>query len=146
MPECHKCPHAPAVAAGKFAGVRWDKVPCATCKLTDEPNHKGRSHVSRDSSGAVDAEESRAVPAEYSGSDSFRRCDLEAGLRVLLTILDDAPETGRIILFRISHPMKPLKVIAGELGISVQAAHSRLRRACRKWPELSAVVAYRGRT
>ena len=35
MAECHKCPHGVAVAAGKYRRTRFERTPCAECKLRE---------------------------------------------------------------------------------------------------------------
>lgn len=146
MSECHNCPVSSDIRAGKYKGVPWEQTPCADCKLSDEPKHKGKSHVYLESSGAVDNDESLRAHREKKSEQLKReRFDLlypvfQDGLRLLLQLACDAPESFRIIAFRIVYSTEPLKTVATQLGITVQAAHSRLRRVLAKWPELQRVV------
>ena len=33
--ECHRCPHAEAVRAGKYRGRAYEETPCAACELRE---------------------------------------------------------------------------------------------------------------
>lgn len=148
MSECHKCQVSMEIANGVYRGTPWEKMPCAKCKLSDEPNHRGCSHVSRDAeTDAVENIEIRQALEHsdegFSGQEYFRRDALRHGLRQLLHLFQENAQTAEIVLFRICNPTKKLKIIADRQGITVQAVHSRLKRAREKWPELAAIIPMR---
>lgn len=62
MPECHSCTRAP----GPYC---W-----TDCKLSEEPNHHGKNHVSIDQiANLIPAPEPTEPPSDYSASVSFIR-------------------------------------------------------------------------
>ena len=142
MPECHKCEHNQNKALRKLP---YKQTPCAKCKAPSYLSHHGRNFVSLDADQpAVENLEIRAVSdksdAVVHGASVFSRIDLQAGLHNLLELLRSNPVTARIVIYRICHPAEPLHKIAKSEGISVQAAHSRLQKAAKKWPELKHVI------
>ena len=133
MPECHSCPHS---TDPKLRDKPWAETPCATCRLSDEPSHKGETSVSRDSSDAVMAEEILQV-AEPEREQVNILADF---IRQFMTL----PSTTRdIAAFRFIYPDRPLSEIAKRYSITVQAAHSRLKRALEKCPVLDTVISMR---
>lgn len=143
MPECHRCEVAIEIANGVYRGTPFKETPCARCKLSTEPKHNGRSHVSRDSSGAVEAEESMQVDATMNGDGRPPDERLEQFADFLRQLIRLPPIARDILVFRLAYPDRPLREIAVQHHITVQAAHSRLKRTLAQWPELQAVVRMR---
>ena len=50
--ECHRCEHREAVAAGKYAGVAWEKTPCAQCELREDSNYTIAYDAERETAAA----------------------------------------------------------------------------------------------
>ena len=141
MSECHKCRVARDIEAGRYRNVDFVDTPCAQCRLSGELTHKGRSHVSRDSSDAVSATE--AIEADR--RDEYEQLDgrLEAFAGFLNQFMALPPVTRDIVARRFTHPNRPLNQVARQYGITVQAAHSRLKRALDRWPVLRTVIEMR---
>jgi len=121
-----------------LTGLPWEETPCSTCKLSDDPSHKGKSHVSRDWSEAVEAEEAMQ-PQEMALMDS--RIEKLAGF--IDQFMSLPAITRDIVAFRFSQPDKPLNVVASRHKITVQAVHSRLKKALKRFPVLGEVIQMR---
>ena len=138
MPECHKCEHNQSKAIKRLP---YEKTPCYKCNPTADLSNYGRTFVSMDTDApAVQNIELKTDQADAFGATQFSREDLKAGLNTLLQLLMCNPVTAKIVIYRICRPTEPLHKIAFALGISTQAAHSRLQKAVRKWTELKAVI------
>jgi hypothetical protein len=140
MPKCYNCPEHENVVAGKYKRLPWKRTPCAKCTLSDEPTHKGRSHVSRDSSDAVAAEEALHAIVQPEQMDDARIEKLTGFINAFMSL---STPTRDIVAFKLVHPDKPLRAIAVQCTITVQAAHSRLRRALSDLPVLARVIRMR---
>jgi hypothetical protein len=138
MSECHTCPHSVRIQRGDYKGIPFNRTPCATCSLSDAPSHKGRSHVSRDSSEAVDVIESMAA-YEKAGeaSDSARIADL---VEFVARFMGLDALTRDLVAIRFVSPDKPIRDIAKQYCITTQAAHSRIKRALATYPVLRKVI------
>ena len=129
MPECHECPE---YLNPKWRHVPFDETPCSKCKPSSGSRNHGRSHVQLQEDWEVHQNAKHVFLEQFSV--------FQDGLRVLLTLIRENPKTAKIIMFRICYPDKPLKIIAEELNISTQAAHSRLKSVRKEWPELAKVI------
>lgn len=138
MPECHNCKH---FQDPRLIGLPWKNTPCSTCRLADDPSHKGQSHVSRDSSDAVAAEEAMQPYPDADRTD-YRIERLAGFLKQFMTL----PACTRdIVAHRFVYPDRPLSDIARRYGITVQATHSRLKKALDRFPVLREVITMRER-
>ena len=85
MKDCTKCPHR-AELNPQYANAEWDKIPCATCELTEPPRHHmveygpQFEHPSANTweivdplEGAEDATERASLLMEYLGSGRYDR-------------------------------------------------------------------------
>ena len=142
MPECHNCPVQTLIESGAYRGVPFEQTPCAKCSGPGELSHKGKSHVSRDSSEAVAVEESMMLhssmleaPVRDAIMDSFA-----AFMRQFMAL---PTITRDIVAFRFLHPERSMSVLADRYDITVQAVHSRLKRALEKMPALRTVIEMR---
>lgn len=134
MPECHNCP---AYLNPQYRKMPFEKTPCAKCRLSDEPRHAGKSHVSRDSSDAVEADESiRSLAVTGDVHDSLT----DAFLMWITEFMRLPPLTRDLVAKRLLFPQVPMRVMARKHGITVQAAHSRIRRALDHAPALKSVL------
>lgn len=147
MPECHKCPHAPDVRAGKYRGVPFEQTPCHPCRLSEDLSNHGRSHVSMDSSPAGEHEAVRSAALVVPTDSDQEAADADpqgkaftAFATALRCFMALSPQTREIVAFRILHPEQSLRVVAKRLGITIQAAHNRLKQAVEKWPALGSVI------
>lgn len=140
MPKCYNCPEQANVLTGKYKRLPFKRTPCAKCTLSDEPTHKGRSHVSRDSSDAVAAEEALhalATQPVHDPEDDARMAKLAGFIEAFMSL---PMITRDIVAFKLIHPDQPLRTVAAQYLITVQAAHSRLKRALSQSPVLHRVI------
>ena len=124
MPECHKC--------------EWDgkqSKRCLKCKGPAETNHKGRSIVSLD---AKDGREFDFALPVGSISDPVR-----AVADTLRSLLQLDPVTQRLIMRMMLAPDQSLTCTATRMGLSLSAAHGRLKRARTRIPALKGVIPMR---
>ena len=119
----------------------FELTPCATCTLSDS-NHKGKSHVSHDSSEAVAAEVSMTEPFAEAGTNDVRLDLMADFLRQMLSL---PAITRDIVATKMVSPEKPLSCLAELHNISVQAVHNRLKRALVRFPVLKQVIKMRER-
>ena len=152
--ECHKCPTAADIQAGRYKTKTFDEIPCSKCSLNTGANHHGRSHVAVFS--AADPVESGL---EQSGEDPIDRIfdfekdpdlapppdegDLVVAAIAYLAkeILTLAPRTREIVLDRLAYPGRPLRLVAARIGISISSTHNRLKKARKDWPALEYALA-----
>lgn len=145
MPECHSCPTAVEIANGDHITTNWEELPCRECVLSENAKNKHSTHISlqagdyaRNEMGLKMAADQEA--GEFAGAVFFARQDLQDGLRQLLDLLTENPKSATVVLFRICFPERPLREVAEKMGISVQAAHSRLKKVRQGWPDLARVI------
>lgn len=137
MPECHSCQYNQDPS---LKGLPWDKTPCSTCELADDPSHKGKSHVSRDASGAVEAEESLQVE-----DVALMDARIEKLAQFIGHFMGLPAITRDIVAFRFTNPDRPLREVASRYKITTQAAHSRLKKALHRFPVLREVITMKER-
>ncbi len=135
--ECHKCPHAEDVAAGKYARVPYEETPCGSCELKEV------------SLFTLAYDESRAK-TEEPFIDSPNLQPSPAGTeddRLPVSVMAEA--VG--LLLRLPRPVRDVvcqrfmgtsyREIARSQGVTVGAVENRHRRAMQRWPELRALFA-----
>ena len=138
MPNCHACLTHKEIVKGVYRHTPFNEIPCARCTLADDPSHKGRSHVSRDASDAVVVDEStQEMPIRDIDPQLEKLADFVMQFMALPSVTRD------VVAFRFVHPDKPLKDVAAQHNITMQAAHSRLKRALERFPVLSEVITMR---
>ncbi len=135
--SCSTCPDRP------MAGEKYEDTKCATCRLAsgkDNPNNHGMSHIGIDTLVQREGDREYAVyePQHDGGIDP----DLVHTLKMLARM---DVTTRNIVCWRMAHPTSPLRIVAKECGITVQAASTRLKNACRMWPMLKAAINYKHR-
>ena len=149
MPQCHKCPHAADIAAGKYANTDYEKTPCAPCKWTEHASNKGKTLISLDAIDANDTEGTNyergemlaALNPKVMQSQPMEWDAKQEALAEVLRLLMALTHTRRnVVLWRLQHPHRSIKIIAAELDISIQAAHEHIKTARRKHPELAAIL------
>lgn len=149
MPQCHRCPDAADVAAGKYADAPYEDTPCASCKWTEHASGKGKTIVSLDAIDERDTEGTNYERGEMlaalnpmvmqSTPDGWNNTQ-EALAEVLRLLMALTHIRRNVVLWRLQHPNRNLKIIALELGISTQAAHGHIKTARNQHPELAAIL------
>ncbi len=56
------------------------------------------------------------------------------------SLMSLSPRSREIVLDRLAYPTRSLRHVADRLGISIQAAHYRLKKARAEWPALAYAV------
>ncbi|MCE9616458.1 MAG: hypothetical protein K8T26_19465 [Lentisphaerae bacterium] len=127
--KCHKCPHAEAVAAGKYREVPFEQTPCATCKLA-------QSSVGTKAYDPAKELAPDALPEPPSVWE-----DLVLPLTVMaevVRILLALPQPLRDTVC-LRYCRKSYKAIAARMNTTPDLAEKRHKRAMAKYPALKAL-------
>jgi hypothetical protein len=134
--ECHQCPHAEAVAAGKYRRAPFEKTPCATCELVEDP---GSMESYDDERPGEDDRQTITLPDGSSVEDiQLPLSVLTKGLALLMSVHPKAREVVWLRWGGLSFP-----AIARRLHITVEAAEMRHVRALKSRPLLRNLFASR---
>jgi hypothetical protein len=152
MPECHKCDHAANLAA--FMHKAFTSTPCASCRLSENVNHHGRSHVSIDAApgyaqACLDPEVQESEPQEQETIDDalshlaplFISDDeavdaLSKAATVLRELLRLPARRRGIVMDHLANPEVKIKDLAKSIGLTPQAVQQSIQEAERKIPAL----------
>ena len=146
---CHRCEHGPAVEAGVYRGVAFDKTPCARCELRDQTAYVVPFDEERGGTGETAGEDGAGLPrpavlplaerstfdtpfAEEGGDEPAVPISVMADL--VLRLLTMPPRTRDVICWRFAG--RSYREIGRALGVTMAAAELRHRRALAKWPTL----------
>ena len=136
--ECHRCPHRAAIDAGKYAGVAFERTPCAACELRENSDH------------TLEYDETRASAADPGGRTQEREEPMlpVAVMREIVVALLTMPnETRNAICWRYAGlKYRDVGKVRNVTGAAVEMRH---KRALERWPVLKALfpekVAKQGR-
>lgn len=143
--SCLSCKH--------FDGIRrnleYDPGALGCSKWTARKSwlsNKGKVHVSFNAlqEGAIEGmempqEDLTQVDRYFDEPDKAVEA-IDMAVDILRELFHFESKTRDIICFRLIKPIAPLKEIGDALGITVQATHSRLRRARKNWPQLAKII------
>ncbi len=129
MMQCHQCPHAEDVAAGKYQRAPFEETPCAKCKLVET------------SSSTVFFDDHRPGAAERrqnSLPDGSSEDEIQVPLSVLATALNLLlalpPVTREVVWLRLRG--LTFHAIGRQLHIMAGAVRMRYLRALKSQPLL----------
>ena len=135
--ECHKCPYAEAVAAGKYRKLPFEKTPCGTCELKESSAFTIAFDESRAPSVEIFAE---AAPfAEEVVATPEARLPISVLTEALAQILSMPTAVRDAVCMRYSG--MSYREIADRQGVTAAAVEMRHWRAMRRWPALRALFA-----
>jgi len=128
---CHDCSVAEEIAAGAYADVAWDEIPCSTCTVAEKT---GFSLEFDDGRLAGDAGE----PVGQS-PDLYDRTllPLDVMRDCVVGLLSLPPDLRDVVAWRFGGMSYP--EIADVQGVSMAAVEKRHRRAMKLWPGLEAL-------
>jgi len=157
MSTCHNCPYGimTQTTSGNLAYTDraqqvmdehpdnpFDHLPCKTCLL---PEHSGGS-ISRPGAIAVslDALSEEGLFQEDVVKQNIGNDDVHISIKItqtLMSILNQLDQSLRdIIVFKMKHPLIPMRVVTDAVGSKGDSARQRLIRACTNYPILNAVL------
>ena len=125
--ECHKCPHAADVAAGKFKSVAWASTPCAACAM---PKQDTIRFVRYDESKALLTPPPEAPPP----ADLYPLTTLGHALKLVFSLSIKEYEVLRLRFAGWS-----FEDIGRVLRCSTHAASVRFVRVTRRAPAIAAL-------
>ncbi len=127
MSGCHKCEHAAAIAAGKYADMDWEQTPCSTCDVMRGADYP--FPYDENQSAAV-----ASTPVEEPAEDHLPVTVLRELVFALLRL---RPEVRDVVAWRYAGMR--YDDIALIQGVTPQCVEKRHRRAMAQWPELEAL-------
>lgn len=140
--ECHRCPHAAAVAAGKYGDLTFEQTPCAACELVEnswmtrefDEERPGSPPLTRGQAGDAGPPAPPVTPA--SGDVAAQ----VAALRVVVTELLALPPAVRdAVCWRYAE--MTYADIARVQGVTAARVEKRVRQAMDWWPALRGLFA-----
>ena len=129
--NCHKCPHAADVAAGKFSDMEFSKTPCFGCR--------GEPELIR-SVPLLPSDAARSTEADADAPSVARRLTLSGVVVFLVKLMALDSELRDILLWRFLG--LSFEEIGARLGTTAVAAHLRLQTAIRRMPDAARLLAY----
>jgi hypothetical protein len=125
---CHTCEHATAIAEGKFAGKRWEDVPCSTCDVMSGAGFA----LEFDESRGVVGDQQLAVGSSREGLED--RLPVSVMREIVVGLLKLRPELRDVVAWRYAGVK--YADIALVQGVTRACVEKRHRRAMELWPAL----------
>jgi hypothetical protein len=118
--ECHKCLHTADIAAGVFDNVPFEKTPCATCTLEDNPESAPVEYIDD------------ILPEQFAEALYARRMPVSVLVDVMKLILALPPGIRDTVCMRYTG--MSYREIAAIRHTSVAAPERAIRYAMTRWP------------
>jgi hypothetical protein len=155
---CHKCPHKVPERMEEFAGLAWEKLPCATCPAgnpemqVERRNGEVSYHPGMDEPGPQTWRPQTFGPREHTGeaSEFFGRyLAMTDGRRARARRMANRGAKSRLARWVFVVPWDEDRTIAHAFQtgwdgatagwsdqVCAEAFRKRLAKVCRRWPEL----------
>lgn len=147
MPECHTCPHAKDVQAGRYSELPFDQTPCGSCKLIEDSSwtvefDMWRADGPDDRSGGTEfvnghhrpIQRVHDWPSEALKEEVIPDIPLDVMREVVTSLLVLLPEVRDVVCWRFAG--FKYADIAAIQGTTMAAAEQRHRKAIRREPML----------
>jgi len=118
--ECHKCPHAGAIASGTFDKTPFEQTPCASCTLADNPEFAPVEYIDD------------ILPEQFAEELYARRMPVSVLVDVMKLILTMPPVIRDTICMRYTG--MTYREIAAIRHTSIAAPERAIRYAMTRWP------------